>query len=153
MIEQFVWTQKLHHREIRVVYPLIYKGVAYPEYGIDSSTGRVWSKKRGFWTPRAESVSGKSPYPKLCIRDDFGRSKNIMVHVAAHETLNPITPTPPGVTKKEWKVTPQSVKNLMRDLWQVNHIDHNHLNFHPDNLEWVTADENVEAYQIFREAA
>ena len=153
MIEQFVWTKRFLSREIKVVYPLIYKGVAYPDYGIDSTTGRVWSKKQGGWKSRKEHVSGKSPYPKLSIQDEWGYSKSIMVHVAAHETLNPVVPTPPGVTKKEWKATPQSVKNLMRDLWQVNHIDHNHLNFHPSNLEWVTADENVEAYQIFREAA
>ena len=100
MIEQFVWTKKLIGREIKVVYPLIYKGVAYPDYGIDSTTGRVWSKRQGDWKSRKEHVSGKSPYPKLSIQDEWGYSKSIMVHVAAHETLNQVVPTPPGVTKK-----------------------------------------------------
>jgi hypothetical protein len=37
-----------------------------------------------------------------------------------------------------------------KNLPQVNHIDHNKLNYHVDNLEWVTAKQNKKKYQDFK---
>ena len=74
-------------------------------------------------------------------------------HIATHETLNPNLPVPEGITKTDWKKTPARVKAMLRKIWQVNHIDHDHLNFNPKNLEWTTGTENVAAYQRHRLAA
>lgn len=131
-----------------IVSPLIYKQQQYPDYGICAQTGKVYSRKRGSWRPMAESVSGRSPYPQLNLRNN--KIKCISVHVAVHETLNPIPPRLSGVTESEWRQTPKSVKLHIRELFQVNHIDHDPLNFNPNNLEWTTAQENVQKYQEFR---
>jgi hypothetical protein len=98
-------------------------------------------------------VSGKSPYPASQIVNPGGGYKFITQHIAVHETLNPTLPVPVGITESAWKRTPRSVKSMLRKIWQVNHKDHNHLNYNPINLEWTTAQENVNAYQRYRVAA
>ena len=130
-----------------IVTPLIYNQVEYFDYGVHKKTGEIYSKKRGEWEKRESSVSGKgSPYPKLLLSVN-GKKKSIQTHIAVHETLNPTLPLPPDVTVKQWRVTPNSVKQHMRHIYEVNHIDHVHTNYNPKNLEWVTKQQNIEAYQ------
>jgi hypothetical protein len=131
-----------------IVSPLIYNQVSYSDYGIDPHTGHVYSKKTGYWKPMSWSVGGNMKYPQASLSQN-GLKKVISFHIAACETLKEI-PIPPGVTAAEWKRTPNSVKRITRKIWQVNHIDHNHLNFHPDNLEWVTGEQNCHLYQQHR---
>ena len=136
--------------KLAIITPLIYKGVSYPDYGIDRNTGKVLSKKRGGWRFKASSVSGTSPYPKTNLSlGTVYQYKTIMVHRAVCETLFEC-PIPRGITKKDWKITPKSVKAFVSASMEVNHIDHDHKNFHPSNIEWKSADENVEAYQAYR---
>lgn len=136
-----------------IVTPLIYKQQQYPEYGVCKKTGKIHSCKQGSWRPRAEKVSGGSPYPNIVLSLNSKHKKTISVHVAVHETLNPELPRLPGVTESQWRRTPKSVKLHVRELYQVNHIDHNPLNFAPHNLEWTTAMQNVQKYQEFRKKA
>lgn len=135
-----------------IISPLIYKQTPHNDYGICRKTGKVYSCKSGSWKPLAEKVSGQNPYPQVGISKG-GKKKTICVHVAVHETLNPQIPKPPGVSLRDWQKTPSSVKGLARELFEVNHIDHNRLNFTPSNLEWTTAMQNVQRYQAFRTGA
>ena len=138
---------------MKIVSPLIYNQEEYHEYGVDAETGNIVSRKRGSWKVMSMCVSGKSPYPQGYLSPTGQKQKFIVQHIAVHETLNPQLPVPPGVSKTEWKRTPNSVKKMLRHVWQVNHIDHCHTNAHPKNLEWVTAQQNVDAYQRFIKAA
>jgi len=133
-----------------LVTPLVYKGKSYHDYGIDKTTGDVVSKKRGYWEVRKSNVSGGCLYPKLNISLGTTDSiKTIMVHKAVCETLFDY-PIPIGITEKDWKITPKSVKNMVYGSMQVNHIDHDHNNYHPSNLEWNSLDENIRNYHEYR---
>lgn len=132
-----------------LVTPVIYNQEKYHGYAVDSKTGDIYSNRNGAWKKMSFCVSGKSPYPQGYFSINAKR-KFIVQHIAVHETLNPNLPVPPGVSISEWKRTPASVKKMLRSVWQVNHIDHCHTNFSPKNLEWTTAQQNVEAYQRFR---
>ncbi len=132
-----------------IVTPLIYKQQKYTDYGVCCKTGNVFSSKFGTWRPLKWKVSGKSKYPQVGICNN-GNAKTISVHVAVRETLKPNFPPPPGVSTKDWIRTPKSVKNIARELYEVNHIDHDVLNFKPSNLEWTTAIQNVQKYHQHR---
>ena len=132
---------------MNLVSPLIYNGQPLRGYGVDSDTGDIYSTRRSkhphklAWNHRNKR-SLKDSYPcmrfssKTVFPDHHSNGLTINVHILIHETLNPL-PVPPGVSDKEWKRTPVSVKQAMRGSWMVNHIDHNRLNYHPSNLEWV----------------
>ena len=96
-------------------------------------------------------VSGKSKYPKVnLIVDERGNSLTIHLHQIVAQTFHDY-PIPDGVTESQWKRTPKSVKkHFDSQYWEANHIDHDHLNFHPDNLEWVSRGVNVDKYHAHR---
>jgi hypothetical protein len=134
--------------------PLIYQQISHADYGVDELTGEIYSIKRGSWVPLSIQYPKKNRngglYPTFVVSSPLFTSafkaKVMLVHVAAHETLNPRLPIPDGITKIVWLNTDPSVKALCRGLWQVNHIDHDRLNFHPSNLEWVSASTNIQKY-------
>lgn len=134
-----------------IVTPVIYKQQEIHGYGVHRVTGEVYSNKRGGWRlmkpamPRGKS----SNYPKINLMQD-GVKRYMRMHVLVHETLNPELPVPPGVEQSDWEITPQSVKAILRDIWQVHHIDHDTFNYAPANLEWVTEQQNSEKYQEHR---
>jgi len=132
-----------------IVTPVIYNQEKYYDYGVDRQTGDIYSKRSGKWRKMSFCVSGKSPYPQGYFSYS-GKKKFIVQHIAVHETLNPNLPVPPGINTTDWKNTPKTVKKMLRHVWQVNHIDHCHTNYHPSNLEWTTAQQNVLAYQKHR---
>jgi hypothetical protein len=70
----------------------------------------------------------------------------IRLHQIVAETWVPFT-IPNGVSEKEWKRTPKNVRNIVKERTFVNHKDHNKQNFHPSNLEWVSARENSQKAQ------
>ena len=141
-------------KDSSIATPLIYRGVEWHDYGVHRKLGGIWSKKRSTWKQLKCHVSGGNAYPSTAIRIKSKSRKwvtvNCAVHVAVHETLNPELPIPPGVTEKVWHRTHKSVKKTMRQIWQVNHRDHNKLNFKPNNLEWVTQQQNANAWQKHR---
>ena len=97
------------------------------------------------------SVSGNTKYPMVTLSINE-IPKKISVHKVVAETFID-KPLPPGVSKKDWKNTPQSVKNCFNHFWEVNHIDHDPLNYDPLNLEWVSRFENKNKYQEHRKAS
>ena len=147
-----------------IIRPAIYNGQKLHDYGIDRNTGNLYSFKRGFpykmaWSHR-NPKNLKTSYPCTRLVDNevfstqYKGGLTVNVHILVQETLNPL-PAPRGVSKKDWIYTPQSVKKACRGLWIVNHIDHNKMNYHPSNLEWVFGHkENAEkAQQYYKEAA
>ncbi len=142
-----------------IVRPAMYNGQKLEDYGVDKKTGDIYSFKSGKpyklkWCDR-NSGDLKNSYPCVSLTDKKvfkGYAKNklsINVHILVHETLCPTLPRPRGVTKKTWRTTANDVKRAFRSSWEVNHKDHDRLNFNPKNLEWVTPKENAQAAKKF----
>jgi hypothetical protein len=127
----------------------VFKGQMLYGYFLDKK-GNIFSDKSPSGSMRRLSinVSGKSPYPAVGLYFD-GKTRTIPLHQMVCETFHPF-PKPSSITSTDWKKTPKSVKRLVQNNFQVNHIDHNNKNFHPSNLEWVDAKENVRKYQEHR---
>jgi hypothetical protein len=136
-------------RAVRKTYgfkPVIWKGVIIEGYFV-SQCGDIWSFKGNSPRNLATCVSGNSPYPKVCLAID-GKRKTLTVHQLVCAAFHP-GPKPAGVSKEDWNQTPNSVKAHVHHQYYVNHIDHNKLNHHPSNLEWVTAEENAQKRDAF----
>ena len=156
MLEDLLGPRVKTIEDVNIVSPAIYNQEEYHDYGVHKLTGEIYSKKSGSWKIMRLNVSGTCPYPKgsFSVKDKNGNTypKSVLQHVLVHETLNPELPVPPGVKDSDWEITPKDVKKIVRHIWQVNHIDHDHENYSPENLEWVTGQQNVDKYQKYRNA-
>ena len=123
---------------------LFFKGELYDDYWV-AKDGYIWSTKQS--QPKRLKIqrNPKTGYPSVGICRN-GKSKTIAIHRLVCYTYHSF-PQPNGIKKSDWEKTPASVKKLLSSLYQVNHIDHVHGNFHPNNLEWVTVQENSQKYQ------
>lgn len=138
--------------------PVVFRGEVVPGYYVNEN-GNIFSDKRGYLVEM--TIGGYNdpwnPYPRVGLTID-GKSKTIMVHRLVCETFHE-KPLPDILTKKEWETIAPEIRNKLiehiqhADRYQVNHIDHDHNNFHPSNLEWVTAQENQQKYQQHKKAA
>jgi len=128
--------------------PVIVDGNLIKGYFV-CSNGNIWSTM-GVDLRMMSSV-GK-PYPKVHLSLGNGKSKTYPTHRLVCEAFHEF-PTPEGVSQSEWDVTPNSVKKILNSMYHVNHIDHDHWNHHPSNLEWVTFKQNAKRYQEHRLAA
>ena len=129
---------------------VVLNGKKLQDYFVDED-GFIWSMKHDdlkLLVPTKGSTYSK--YPRISFSVD-GVVKKCLYHRVVCETLHPF-PKPNGITEKQWKSTPASVKRLVTASYQVNHIDHNPLNFHSSNLEWVSVKENSQKYQAHRRA-
>jgi hypothetical protein len=125
--------------------PVVVNFEIIPEYFV-SPDGDIWSTKGK--TPRKlrpGNTKTQNNYPKVVLSSN-GVSKSYYVHRIVCTAYHKF-PKPESVTKEEWNATPESVKKLVELMYQVNHIDHDHYNHHPSNLEWVTVKENNKKYQ------
>lgn len=132
--------------------PVVFRGETVTGYYLDKD-GKLFSDKRGYITEL--TIGGYNdpynPYPRVSLSVN-GKIKTINIHRLVCETFHE-KPMPDILTKKEWNSIPAKIRNKLikhiqhADRYQVNHIDHDHHNFHPSNLEWVTAQENQQKYQ------
>jgi hypothetical protein len=125
--------------------PVVVDFEIIPVYFV-SPNGDIWSTKGK--TPRKMrpgNTKTQNNYPKVVLCSN-GVSKSYYVHRIVCTAYHKF-PKPESVTKEEWNATPESVKKLVESMYQVNHIDHDHYNHHPSNLEWVTVKENNKKYQ------
>ena len=126
--------------------PMVYNGVILRDYYLDQH-GLPWSGKSGKHLALLTiSLSKKYPSVGLYINN---KKKTINLHRIVCESFHNF-PIPNGITKEEWKRTPKQVKHLLKQSFQVNHIDHDPDNYHPSNLEWVSVRENSRKYQVHR---
>ena len=146
-----------------IVRPLRFKNMILEDYGVDSETGDIWSFKYPKH-PKIMTASPRNPnqpktnYPCVGLTDpqfkkrSNGQSVNVInVHLLVAHTLLEI-PIPEGVTEKEWKRTPMSMKTACLGIYQVNHIDHDKFNYRPDNLNYKTpSDNSQEAIKHYQE--
>ena len=124
--------------------PMIREGFVIENYFLDQC-GNPWSNKSGSFVPLTPNYAGSYPTIKPSI---YGVAKTENLHRVVAETFVPFS-CPAGISKEHWKATPEAVKDHVRSLYIVNHIDHDKSNFHPTNLEWVTAKGNSAAYHKF----
>ena len=133
-----------------IIRPVLYKNLKFNDYGIDDETGELWSFKTK--TPNiAKPTVNPAGYVMACISDsqlDKPTTKishaNIALHILVAHTLFDI-PIPEGVSEEVWKKTDETVKSACREIYQVNHKDHDKTNYRPDNLEFVTGSNNIQA--------
>jgi hypothetical protein len=128
--------------------PIIFGGVLMEDYFIEyiNSEVRIWSKKR-IMQRISIPKTGKAAYPKMKFRLN-GKSISADIHRVIGENLIPF-PKPENIKQKVWKNTDNSIKDHIKSLYFLNHIDHNKYNCHPSNLEWVTSKGNARAFQKY----
>ena len=79
-------------------------------------------------------------------RGDKKQSLNCRVHKLVIDSWKPFDQNlPKEINAKDYKKTPESIKVFLRELFIVNHIDHNKSNNSLDNLERVTHKQNARA--------
>ena len=119
--------------------PAVHNGVVLDDYWVYSLDGTIWSTKR----TKIKQIKGSNHLgyrrTSFCVN---GKTHQLLLHRIVACTLIKFPP-PSGVTKRDWNITPESVKRAMSDLYLINHIDHNRANYNPNNLEWVTHTENA----------
>jgi hypothetical protein len=137
----------------RIVDEVVYKGETISHYFM-LDDGNVYSLRKFLyiWKHDPEGgvilkpkVSGKSPYPTIAIPFK-GKTTTVAIHRLVCENFHGLPKKYPGISSKDWKKTPISVKRELVKHMQVNHKDGNPRNYHPDNLEWVTPEQNRDHY-------
>ena len=142
-----IFTQKFpekffHYKRFNMkLVPAIHNGIKLDGYWVHPKDGTIWSTKQN--TIRLIRGSNHLGYRRTNFM--IGKEKiNLLLHRIVACTLIPFS-APAGVTKKDWNITPQSIKDIIMSQWLINHIDHNRANHHPSNLEWATHTENANA--------
>lgn len=132
------------------LYPVIFRGVETYGYFLNGD-GHIYSTRQGSLKKIAincypDSQNNGDRYPMVSIVVD-GIKTTIRLHRLVAETLVGPPKSYPGIDMKVWGEAHPSLKRYLLLSMDVNHIDHNIENFHPSNLEWVTAQGNAAAYQ------
>ena len=138
--------------EIPYYKPVMFRGKVVKDYYV-SPKGFIISAKQGA-LKRLSVASGDkyNPYPKVALSFEDKTKKTLTVHRIVCETYHK-KPMPKELEGLNWNIIPDKERKILQefvthaDRYQVNHIDHDHNNFHPSNLEWVTIKENQQKYQ------
>ena len=135
-------------------------GAIYENCFVDRKTGSLWRRTKQGVIKKMTIYLGTGPYcyPRVAIYNQSTKKCfQTYAHLVVADTCVPFNPVASGFLKEngislqDWKRTPDSVKRaIKRRSLQVNHIDHNKANYHPSNLEWVTAQANQRKYQEHR---
>jgi hypothetical protein len=124
---------------------IVFSGIPMEGYFIerDGDQAIIYSSKVGY---RRMSIpkKGKSNYPKIKFRVN-GKSISADIHRVIAENLIKF-PRPKSISPESWKNMPDDVKDHIKSLYFVNHIDHDKYNCNLSNLEWVTSKQNRHAY-------
>jgi hypothetical protein len=130
---------------------VMYQGNRVSGYYVNKY-GEIYSHKQvGLKKLKIAKGCKHNPYPKVGLSIE-GKSKTLMVHRLVCETFHE-KPMPEELRGLNWNNIPDKERKILQefvthaDRYQVNHIDHDHNNFHPSNLEWVTVKENQQKYQ------
>ena len=77
-----------------------------------------------------------------------GRAVTLRMHRLTAETWIPKPETSPydTISNADWAKTPESVRVCFYKQYEVDHIDEDHDNFHPSNLDWVMPEENIQRH-------
>jgi hypothetical protein len=120
---------------------ITYHGEEYYNYEVNE-VGDIYNR----WTGRTlrGSTSSTCLYPRVNL---YG--KKVLVHRIVAEAFVPLQKPSKSISDEEWEITPASVKQLIMKTMCVNHIDHDKENFHYENLEWVTQEENAQKRDEF----
>jgi len=90
-----------------------------------------------------------SPYYKRLTKDPDLTTINVKYHRAVIEAWKPIDENPP-IPMEDWKNTPESAKQFIRDCAIIDHVDSNTRNNHIDNLEWTTPKDNQHSRKKYK---
>ena len=121
--------------------PMRTRTKVFENYGVDLA-GQVFRiKSDNTLTRRKFKANGSAKYPQTRFTLN-GNSYNVREHIAVYYTHNSDVDKPKSICDKEWSACSEYVRGLLQQSFEVNHIDHNTLNNHPDNLELVTGHDN-----------
>lgn len=140
------------------VTPLIYKKEEIEGLYI-SMSGDVYSSRhsrvRGFTNTVIKcNYTLRANYPCVIYRETDTRSvRRFSVHIACASTFSPIEEMTHirGVPDSVLQLSKADVETLMflYNTLQVNHINHCRGDYAINNLEWVTARANIDAYHEY----
>jgi len=126
------------------VTPVKYYDEVLPGYYMDKD-GVVYSTRRG--ETRKLTLS-KHDYPAVKVYDKYNKGILAKIHRLVAYTLVPFA-KPREISDQEWdyinKYLPGTLQ-FIKEHTQVNHVDEDHKNFHPSNLEWMSGTDNRNAY-------
>lgn len=124
--------------------PVIVNGEVIQGYFVNK-LGLILSEKqkaKKFLKPQ-RCKTREYPYVSLQIN---GKGRSTMIHRIVCESFVPYPKSYPGISRDDWKSTPNSVKSILMKTMEVNHKNGNILDYRLANLEWTTAEENVNHY-------
>jgi hypothetical protein len=125
-----------------------YEGYSISNYGIIISHSKKHNGKILKSRKQNRGMSVSLIFPKGFFGDyeyrqnGTGIQRDRRVHQIVMETFCPIDENPP-VPIEEWKQTPESIKQIVRECIFINHKDHDFTNNRLDNLEYVTPRQNT----------